>query len=68
MLILETQQSSDVTYRLYDYDRPWHRRQLRPLHIEQSLDCIKAATCETRPPSAPCINLEGKMELIISHL
>ena len=39
-LILETQQSSDVTYRLYDYDRPGADGKLRPLHIEQSLDCI----------------------------
>ena len=39
-LILETQQSSDVTYRLYDYDRPGTDGNLRPLHIEQSLDCI----------------------------
>lgn len=38
-LILETQQSSDVTYRLYDYDRPGTDGKLRPLHIEQSLDC-----------------------------
>ncbi|MFR3925641.1 MAG: class I mannose-6-phosphate isomerase, partial [Collinsella sp.] len=40
-LILETQQSSDVTYRLYDYDRPGTDGKLRPLHIEQSLDCIE---------------------------
>ena len=39
-LILETQQSSDVTYRLYDYDRPGTDGKLRPLHIEQSLECI----------------------------
>lgn len=39
-LILETQQSCDVTYRLYDYDRPSTDGKLRPLHIEQSLDCI----------------------------
>ena len=39
-LILETQQSSDVTYRLYDYDRPGTDGKLRPLHIKQSLDCI----------------------------
>ena len=39
-LILETQQSSDVTYRLYDYDRPGTDGKLRPLHIQQSLDCI----------------------------
>ena len=35
MVLLETQQSSDVTYRLYDYGRP------RELHIEEGLAAIK---------------------------
>lgn len=39
-LILETQQNSDITYRLYDYDRLQDGK-LRPLHIRQSLDVIK---------------------------
>jgi mannose-6-phosphate isomerase len=38
MTLLETQQTSDVTYRLFDYGRP------RELHIEQGLAAIKAAT------------------------
>lgn len=38
-LILETQQNSDITYRLYDYDRLQDGK-LRPLHIQQSLDVI----------------------------
>lgn len=36
--ILETQQSSNTTYRLYDYDRKDPAGQLRPLHIQESLD------------------------------
>lgn len=40
-LILETQQSSDVTYRFYDYDRLENGRK-RPLHIAQSLDVTNA--------------------------
>lgn len=39
-LILETQQSSDITYRLYDYGRLSDGRP-RPLHIRQSLDVIQ---------------------------
>ena len=35
LVLLETQQSSDVTYRLYDYGRP------RELHIEQGMAAIK---------------------------
>lgn len=41
ILILETQQSSDITYRVYDYDRVWNGSK-RALHIEQSLDVITA--------------------------
>ena len=39
-VILETQQSSDVTYRVYDYDRVQADGTKRPLHIQQSLDCV----------------------------
>ena len=35
-LVLETQQPSDITYRLYDYNR----KPLRELHIEDSLNVI----------------------------
>ncbi len=40
-LILETQQSSDITYRVYDYDRLDHGAP-RQLHIQQSIDVIQA--------------------------
>lgn len=40
-LLIETQQSSDVTYRVYDYDRKQDGK-LRELHVQQSIDCIKA--------------------------
>lgn len=39
-VVLETQQSSDVTYRVYDYDRVQDDGTLRPLHLEQALDVI----------------------------
>ena len=39
-LILETQQSSDVTYRVYDYDRVGADGKPRELHIQQSLDVV----------------------------
>ncbi len=37
-LILEVQQSSDTTYRLYDYDRKDDAGNLRELHLEKSLE------------------------------
>ncbi len=38
VVLLETQQTSDITYRLYDYGRP------RELHLEQGIAVIKAKT------------------------
>jgi mannose-6-phosphate isomerase len=37
-IIVETQQQSDITYRLYDYGRP------RPLHLERGLAAVKEHT------------------------
>lgn len=45
-LILETQQNSDITYRVYDYDRLSDGK-LRPLHVQQSIDTIKAPYVES---------------------
>ncbi|WP_155286012.1 mannose-6-phosphate isomerase, class I [Lacticaseibacillus zhaodongensis] len=38
IMALETQQSSDTTYRLYDYDRKDKNGNKRELHLKQSLD------------------------------
>lgn len=37
-VLLETQQNSDITYRLYDYGRP------RPLHVQESLEALRLRT------------------------
>jgi len=46
-LILESQQSSDITYRLYDYDRLQDGKK-RPLHIEKSMDVIEVPFVERK--------------------
>lgn len=38
VMILETQQSSDTTYRVYDYDRKDDQGNVRELHIQQAID------------------------------
>lgn len=38
IMILETQQSSDTTYRVYDYDRIGDDGKKRELHIQESID------------------------------
>ncbi|PEP80211.1 mannose-6-phosphate isomerase, class I [Bacillus toyonensis] len=42
ILILETQQNSDTTYRLYDYNRRDSEGKLRELHLEKSMEVIEA--------------------------
>ncbi|MEO3134189.1 mannose-6-phosphate isomerase, class I [Turicibacter sanguinis] len=46
-LVLETQQSSDTTYRLYDYDRLSDDGMPRPLHLKQSIDVSSIPHVET---------------------
>lgn len=39
-LIAEIQESSNVTYRLYDYNRRGKQGNLRPLHVDKALDVL----------------------------
>lgn len=47
ILLLETQQNSDITYRVYDYDRQ-SGGVPRKLHIEKSIDVIKVPAKEAQ--------------------
>lgn len=47
--LLEIQQSSDVTYRLYDYDRLDKNGHQRDLHLEKSIDVIDVPARQTSP-------------------
>jgi mannose-6-phosphate isomerase len=40
LLLAEIQQSSDVTYRIYDFDRKDSNGKTRELHIDEALDAI----------------------------
>ncbi|MEM6844920.1 MAG: type I phosphomannose isomerase catalytic subunit [Bacteroidota bacterium] len=40
ILLAEIQQTSDVTYRIYDFDRRDDKGNTRELHVEQALDAI----------------------------
>lgn len=40
ILLAEIQQTSDVTYRIYDFDRPDTNGNLRELHVEDALDAL----------------------------
>ncbi|MDR0921223.1 MAG: mannose-6-phosphate isomerase, class I [Lactobacillales bacterium] len=52
IMVLETQQSSDTTYRVYDFDRKDDQGNLRELHIKQSIDVM------TVPAKTPELDIE----------
>lgn len=65
LLVFEVQQSSDLTYRLYDWGRCGLDGRPRPLHGAESLDSI----CDSSPEPevvAPA-DLLGQVEVICPH-
>ena len=51
IMILETQQSSDTTYRVYDFDRRDDAGNLRELHIEKSIDVLTIGPVANSTPA-----------------
>lgn len=49
--VLEIQQSSDITYRIYDYDRRDAQGNARQLHVEESIDAIDFSDIDGAAPS-----------------
>lgn len=49
--VLEIQQSSDITYRIYDYDRRDAQGNARQLHVEESIDAIDFSDTDGAAPS-----------------
>ncbi len=60
VLLAEVQQTSDATFRLYDWGRRDARGQARPLHVEESLACIDWR----RGPVTPVRADEGGRRLV----
>ena len=63
-LILETQQSSDITYRVYDYDRLGDDGKPRDLHLAQSLEVIDYAQKAPTSGEITAPEIDGKTELM----
>ena len=59
-LLIEIQQNSDTTYRVFDWNRVDNKGELRQLHIEQALQCIDFN--DMRPQL-----IESSGELLIRH-
>ena len=68
ILILETQQSSDTTYRIYDYDRKDKNGHTRELHLNQSKDVIDITTTEPNTtPKTEMINGNQYTQFVANH-
>ncbi len=63
-MILETQQNSDITYRVYDYDRLSNGKP-RELHVEKSIDVITAPHRDSTENGYPKV-LSKNLEVMIS--
>ena len=62
ILILETQQSSDTTYRVYDFDRKDDEGNLRELHLEKSIDVLNiGAPANSRPVTVKADDLTSTL-------
>lgn len=48
IILYEIQQSSDVTYRLWDYNRTNAKGEKRPLHVRQALEVVRPELCVER--------------------
>ncbi|WP_298780935.1 type I phosphomannose isomerase catalytic subunit [uncultured Fretibacterium sp.] len=60
ILLAEVQQSSNLTYRLFDYGRLGPDGRPRPLHLERALDVAHLAPADPTPPGArPWQDLSG---------
>lgn len=64
IMLFEIQQTSDLTYRVYDYNRRDAQGNLRPLHLEKALDVIRY-----EPPAQtkiPPLVLEPGREVLVA--
>jgi mannose-6-phosphate isomerase len=59
-LLVEIQQNSDTTYRVFDWNRLDENGKTRELHVDQGLQCIDFDDCEPQL-------VEPKGELLVRH-
>ncbi|HEU0137570.1 MAG TPA: type I phosphomannose isomerase catalytic subunit [Flavobacterium sp.] len=61
ILLAEIQQTSDITYRIYDYDRVGPDGEKRELHIDQALDAINYEVVDTRRKYSKEVNISNSV-------
>jgi len=63
VLIAEVQQSSDVTFRLFDWNRTDAQGNHRPVHIEQAMECIDFQRGPIQPVEPTLLHQDENAEL-----
>ena len=66
VVVVEIQQNSNTTYRVYDYHRKDKDGNSRPLHIEKAIDVLNFEPCEI-PEVAPPIHIEGWESVMLAN-
>lgn len=61
LLVAEIQQTSDITYRLYDFDRVDSEGNKRELHVELALEAINYNKVETQKKYSKEVNVSNVM-------
>ncbi len=61
IVIAEIQQTSDITYRIYDWDRIDAQGKSRELHVEQALDAMNYNTTNTKREYTETLNTGNVM-------
>ena len=62
IMVLETLQSSDTTYRVYDFDRKDDQGNLRELHLEKSIDVLNIGEpANSRPVTTKVDDLKSTL-------
>jgi len=72
-LLVEIQQSSDITYRVWDYNRRDDQGQLRPLHVQEAREALHYAARNGKVTNTPRMGpamtlLADTPEFVVSRL
>ena len=67
-VVYEIQQSTDVTYRFYDYDRRDQAGNTRPLQLEHAVACLHYGEADqSHPPRRVCALSHGREEICLEN-
>ncbi|MEE5991854.1 MAG: type I phosphomannose isomerase catalytic subunit [Oscillospiraceae bacterium] len=66
VMVVEIQQNSNTTYRVYDYQRKDNNGNLRPLHLEKAIDVLNFEPCEI-PEVSNSNHIEGWVSTTLAN-